>query len=159
MSAGKTTCEKCGEPAIVHITGSDAGPTRHLCLQCAAEEDVAPQRERVLNFVVILIVVGLFILFISVLADSLGFGDIEGFGWKQMIGLVLGVTLVLAGGLMRVPTITVVGLMITGITLLADWLGFGSSEGFGIQQVCGVLFGSALVVVGLTKAGRRTTDL
>ena len=38
----------------------------------------------------ILIGTGVTIIFISLLADSIGMGDYPGFGWKQMIGTAIG---------------------------------------------------------------------
>ena len=150
-------CEVCGAPAIVHFSGGDTvGSFRHYCLQCADEMQAAPKPvDRSLEQALALLVVGSFILGISVLADSLQFGVSAGFGWKQIAGLVLSGVLVLAGALMGVPAVLSVGLLFGGITILADWLGFGSDEGFGFQQMMGVVVGVCIILGGFVYAWTR----
>ncbi len=46
---------------------------------------------------VILIGIGIIVLLISMLADSIGIGGYQGFGWKQAIGLTLGIGIVITG--------------------------------------------------------------
>jgi len=156
MSEAKPYCEVCGEPAIVHISNEDANKAtlRHLCLQCAADEDDVQPREQMLNRAAVLLVVGLFILMISLFADVLAFGRSEGFGWQQQAGLALAAVLVLTAALMRIPTVLVIGLMIGAITVLADWLGLGNTEGFGMQQIAGSLLGLFLIGAGRLVARR-----
>ena len=61
----------------------------------------------------------------------------------------------LHGAAMRVPTVLVIGLIAAGLSLLADWLGFGSHEDFGLQQIFGTMTGLVLVVVGWMVARKR----
>ena len=42
-----------------------------------------------------LIILGVVIIFLSAFADVLGVGEQPGFGWKQALGIVIGVLLVL----------------------------------------------------------------
>jgi hypothetical protein len=44
----------------------------------------------------VLVLVGVLLVIISVLADSIGIG-VPGFGWKQLLGLVVGVVLAATG--------------------------------------------------------------
>jgi hypothetical protein len=44
-----------------------------------------------------LIILGLVIIVLSAFADALGYGQQPGFGWKQTLGVVIGVALVLGG--------------------------------------------------------------
>jgi hypothetical protein len=45
----------------------------------------------------ILLVLGVLFVVVSVAADRLGIGNSMGFGWKQQLGSVIGVILVIAG--------------------------------------------------------------
>ncbi len=48
-----------------------------------------------------LMIVGILIVLISVLADPLGLGRSPGFGWKQGLGVVIGVVVILGGLYLR----------------------------------------------------------
>ncbi|MFN8592261.1 MAG: hypothetical protein U0031_12450 [Thermomicrobiales bacterium] len=54
----------------------------------------------------ILLVLGALVIVASVLADPLNIGGGVGFGWKQLIGVVVGLVLALLGGawLVQPPT-------------------------------------------------------
>ena len=159
MGKKEAICEKCQAPANVHIRDERAGVTtmRHLCLTCVAEEQDtrALRQDRVLNHCAVVISIGLFVLGISLLADVLDFGSHKGFGWKQLTGMGVAGTLVLAGAVVRVPTVLVIGLITGALALLADWSAFGSSPGFGWQQTSGSLAGAALIAIGLIGAHRK----
>ncbi len=99
--------------------------------------------------------VGLMMLVISLLADVLAFGGSEGFGRRQLLGVALAGVMVLIGAAMWVPTLLAVGLIGVVMTILADWLAFGSAEGFGWQQDLGCLVGVCLAFGGLDLARRR----
>ncbi len=45
----------------------------------------------------IVVAVGVILVIMAVLADSLGFGVGRGFGWKQIVGSVVGVLLAVVG--------------------------------------------------------------
>jgi hypothetical protein len=49
----------------------------------------------------ILIGVGVLLVLISALADSLGLGRSPGFGWRQTLGVVLGALVILGGLYLR----------------------------------------------------------
>ena len=150
-------CERCGKPSRVHITDEDAfgNTVTHLCLECAAAEEQRPHaRESELNHAAILTSVGVVVVLLSALADYLGFGSAGEFGWKQNSGIVLAIILMSIAAVMRVPTILVIGLLTGVITALADWTEFGSSPGFGIRQMLGVLLGIVLIALGCV-VGRK----
>lgn len=155
------TCERCGAPAIVHIRldASDPDTVHHLCLNCADAETAEPyhdgQRDPRLVIGALLVVVGLMVLIISVGADFFAFGRGTGFGWKQMAGVVCGAVLLFVGTILRAESVAVVGLIMAGITFLADYLGFGSTPGFGGQQLVGTILGAALTLAGLAIARKR----
>jgi hypothetical protein len=86
-----------------------------------------------------------------VFADALAFGSSAGFGWQQWSGVALAGVLVLAGAIMQIPTILLIGL-IAGGTVLADRLAFGSATGFGWQQRLGSVVGVALIALAWTVA-------
>jgi hypothetical protein len=44
------------------------------------------------------IVVGALLVLVSLFADPLGLGRSPGFGWKQILGVVVGALVILAGG-------------------------------------------------------------
>lgn len=48
-----------------------------------------------------ILVIGIVILVLSVLADALGLGRVEGFGWKQALGAVVGIALIGVGYYLR----------------------------------------------------------
>jgi hypothetical protein len=48
-----------------------------------------------------ILVIGIVILVLSVLADALGLGRVEGFGWKQALGVVVGIALIGVGYYLR----------------------------------------------------------
>ena len=151
-------CERCGLPASVHITNEEgqAVTCRHLCLQCAADEDVViPTRERALNRAVVLIAFGLAVLLLSLLADPLSFGRCEGFGWKQFTGVGIGAVLTVVGAMLQIRVLFLLGLMMAALAVLADWLGFGSAEGFGSHQITGTVLGALLVAFGLCLTFRH----
>lgn len=153
----KAICERCGKPAIVHITNDESGSPgiRHLCLDCAEAQADLPHAEPGLNFSALLISVGLFVLAISVFAEVLGFGSDEGFGWQQLVGLTVAGVLVLSGATIRIPTIVAIGLMIGGITILADYMDIGGKEGFGYKQIIGAALGGLLALAGVLFGRRR----
>ncbi len=49
----------------------------------------------------VVIGVGLLLLLIALFADPLGLGKSAGFGWKQGLGVVIGVVVILAGFYLR----------------------------------------------------------
>ncbi len=147
-------CERCGAPLLIH---AEAGKTSHaapvLCAQCTANgRNHINRRTNNLNRGATLLVAGVYVLLLSALADWLAFGSSEGFGWKQHLGIALAAVVVLSAALMRVPTLFAIGLMIGTLTILADWLGFGNSQGFGLQQMAGSALGIVLVILGLALA-------
>ena len=158
MSFVSPICETCGLPAVVHInSGAYAGPRmRHLCFGCADSEDMSPaSRTRRLNPGAVLAAVGLMMLVISLLADVFAFGSSDGFGWRQLVGVALAGVMILIGAAVWVPTLLAVGLISMVMAIIADWLAFGSAEGFGWQQTLGCLVGLGLAFGGLDLARRQ----
>lgn len=158
MNQSGPCCERCGEPARVHITSEvvQDGGIHHLCLSCADQLDEAVQaRDHSLNHRAVLICVGAFTLVLSLLADYIGIGRSQGFGWKQDAVLAVGLLLAGAGALIRAMTLLVIGGMITAIALVGDWAGLGDDGGFGAKQMTGAALGLAMIIVGITYARIR----
>jgi hypothetical protein len=44
-----------------------------------------------------ILALGVVILLLSILADAIGVGRIEGFGWKQAVGVAVGIVLIVVG--------------------------------------------------------------
>jgi hypothetical protein len=49
----------------------------------------------------VIVALGIVILLLSILADALGLGQVEGFGWKQTLGVLLGIVLIAVGYYLR----------------------------------------------------------
>lgn len=166
MSESQSPCERCGQPAIVHITNEigHEGLIRHFCLKCAdLVDNGSGTRERGLNHGAVLVVVGTFTLLLSLLADYLSMGHAEGFGWKQEVALALGLLLLGAGALIRASTLLVIGGLIALITLLAEWINLAAGqEEFGHKQITGSVIGVLMIAVGIARtrltASSRSTD-
>ena len=157
MPADRRPCDKCGQPALVHIT-SDRGQSaamRHLCLECAAAEDSpASTRGGRLNVAALYLTVGLMILVLSAAADHLRLGLQEGFGVWQITGLAIGGALLLVGALIRAATVLVIGLAACLLTALADSIRLGGNPGFGAEQIIGCVVGGILILRGVFLASR-----
>lgn len=156
MTQVSPPCERCGAPSLVHVSRehSSGVKIRHFCLECAALRDEPAAPTPGLNRAAVLMVTGAFIVSLSLFADYLKFGDREAFGPKQIVGVSLAAVLFGAGVIVRIPTVLMVGLMLGGLTVLADWLAFGSIPGFGWQQITGTCLGLLLVGWGWRLARR-----
>ena len=152
MTVDHAICERCGAEAHVHITSEHTGATgiRHLCFACVElERAVRKRRKRAFNLGAVFMVLGGLSLLLCAFADYLSFGDSQGFGIWQMIGLVVAVVLTGVGAALRIPTVLVLGPCIGLLALLADQLGLGDTPGFGRQQVLGCFFSVLLILLGL----------
>jgi len=160
QSEGRPVCARCGAPAIVHITDLAAGgpKMRHLCRLCAdASGADVPSRSAGGRsaLAAVIIAVGLYVVALSTLADYLEFGRTAGFGSVQRAGLIVAGIILLLGAIAKAPTLLIIG-MVTGVLdLLADWLAFGQSPGFGWQQKTGTALGLLLILIGMAVARFR----
>jgi len=85
------------------------------------------------------------ILLLSVGADHLQIGKEIGFGSYQQLGVAIGIVLLILGAVAQAGTIIAIGAAAVALSILADWIGFGNSPGFGAQQWTGTIFGLALL--------------
>jgi len=141
-------CEQCGAPARIHASDVVKGvPTlRHFCNSCYDDVHVEPwELRRHWSLAAVLACVGAVVLGLSISADWHQLGKFAGFGWQQKIGVVLGGVLLVFGAVARTPTLVVMGLVTACLSLLADWIAFGESEGFGWKQILGAGVGVAFV--------------
>ena len=153
MHRGQFVCEMCGAEIPAGDGARDPGGSR-LCPRCVGLHHPASHGRRGgLNRPAILIATGLITLVISLLADTVAFGRAKGFGWRQLLAAGIAGVFFLCGGILRIPTLVVVGLLAGGLSLLADLLKFGASPGFGVHQVAGCGLGLLLVVLGWRLAG------
>ena len=53
-----------------------------------------------MNIAVVILVLGILLVVVSLLADTLGIGT-AGMGWKQITGAVVGVIVAIIGGVLR----------------------------------------------------------
>lgn len=146
-------CDRCGG---AFAENGGARELTRLCPACRSIGSHVDNSEKGLGSAAVFIVVGCYVLALSLLADWLRFGSDSGFGWQQLAGVFLGGVLVVTGGITRVAAILVIGLLILCVTLLADWLAFGDSEGFGWQQGVGCAVGLILILVGIMCSRTRS---
>jgi heme exporter protein D len=149
-SSPRPVCDMCGAPAITHISNIVHGELqmRHLCAACTDALDAAPVSGYRRGQGSILILMGAFVTVLSLFADFFAFGRSAGFGWRQMLGMVLAGLIFLLGAVVRVPALIITGAAMGMLTLLADWLAFGSHPGFGWQQKIGTAIGLAMILAG-----------
>lgn len=156
---GRPRCDVCGEPAYTHISNMVGGQLqmRHLCDACTDlhNAQLVPGQRRSEGSILILI--GLFVITLSILADWCAFGSSAGFGWRQAAGVGLAALMFLLGAVIRVPGLIITGVLAGLLALLADWLGFGNTPGFGWQQRIGTVLGLAMLLAGLivTRSTRK----
>ncbi len=146
------TCEACGAPATIHISDMKDGVAtiQHMCAACVdTTEHNRDSRRRCRGNAALIIVVGAMITLISVLADWLRFGSGEGFGSQQRQGVFIGAVLLMFGAVVRARTLFVAAAAAAILSLLADWLAFGSNAGFGRQQIIGCSLGISLITIGI----------
>lgn len=151
-------CERCGAPANIHTSNVVGGAPvmRHFCHDCYEAAGVDdPRLPRHWGEAAVVGAVGLVVLTLSLFADWFKFGDVAGFGWQQAAGVLLGALLVFLGALARAATLLMIGVMTGLLSLLADWLAFGSAEGFGWQQMLGTGLGVVLLVLALVVSRIR----
>jgi len=152
MSADtKRACNCCGE---YFDESTDA---RHPTCPACRQKYGDATRPNVASAAVML-VVGSYTLLLSLTADWLSIGINVGFGWRQWMGLLLAFVLVISGALTRVTAILVMGLLIGGVTILADVLKLGDSSGFGWQQIAGAVIGLIMIGLGVVRGRRRRLD-
>ncbi|MCC7292203.1 MAG: hypothetical protein IT449_09110 [Phycisphaerales bacterium] len=163
MIGEKPTCEQCGQLARVHISDQVPGKgkvMRHLCLPCAERtQQDAPLVETAaappLSEAAVFLATGAFVTTLSASADYVRLGEQPGFGWYQIAAIFISIVLFLAGVVMRATSITLIALLMGGLTLFADWIKVGHVEGFGWHQRIGTATGVALMLWGLWLARRR----
>ena len=152
-------CDECAAAAIVHISDIVDGSAvmHHYCRLCADDAEVHRFVTGEYSGIAALpIVVGGFLLTLSLFADRLAFGSSEGFGSLQWTGVVLAGIIMLLGAVARAPIFVMIGLIAGILATLADWLAFGSAQGFGWQQILGCAAGALLIATGIAVARIRT---
>ena len=144
-------CNCCGE-----YFDDSADARSSTCPACRQTYGQSP-RPNVASAAVML-VVGSYTLLLSLFADWLGIGSKPGFGWQQWLGMLLAFVLVISGAVTRVTAILVMGLLIGGVTILADVLLLGDSSGFGWQQIAGSVVGAIMIGLGVVRGRRRLSN-
>lgn len=144
-------CNCCGE---YFEEAADARSS--TCPACRQKYGHSP-RPNVASAAVML-VVGTYTLVLSLFADWLSIGSKDGFGWRQWLGMLLAFVLVISGALTRVTAILVMGLLIGGVTILADVLKLGDSSGFGWQQIAGSMVGLVMIGLGVVRGRQRHSE-
>ena len=158
MKNNNDVCEICGEPTRVRILEGyiDGKPMlRHFCFRCADEAHVKMQvmagehSGRRMSIGGLLIFAGLFVGAIGVLGDYLGIEGHSGLGWYQQTGIALGALLIVVGSLFRVDTMAEAGVLVFGLSLLADVFGLRGAAGIGWKQQLATLAGVAMALTGI----------
>lgn len=151
MGSDPHKCEICGAEARIHVSNDPGAPGRvaHYCLECAEADDlqnVLGRRSR--NRSAVVMSLGLFVLLVSLVADSLNLGSEEGAGFRYVVILAVCSTLIGVGALTRTATVLIMGLAFTCVALLADLLSLGDAPGFGMQQRVGAAIGILIILGG-----------
>src|SRR5512138_3405227 len=118
MAQIKPPCEKCNQPSSVHISSGPGHPwsVRHLCLACAEQEDrVTWRKDQPLNRAAVYVVIGALIFVLAAAADELRFGHADGFGYRQMIGVLAAGAIFTIGALTRTATLMAIGGFVAGV--------------------------------------------
>lgn len=96
-----------------------------------------------------MVAIGLFLLTLSILADWLRLGHARGFGSWQIAAILLAVVVISSGSMIRISSLSVLGLCVLILTLAADFLGLDGKNGFGIHQTAGLILACVLIALGI----------
>jgi len=159
MTRTEAACERCGAPANVHASEviDGASVIRHFCNDCYDSVHIEPpDRRRRWGEAAVLASVGLVVLALSISADWHRLGKFAGFGWQQKVGVVLGGVVIVFGAVARSPLLLIMGMVTMLLSLMADWLAFGESAGFGWKQMLGTALGVALLLAAYFMTRTKT---
>jgi hypothetical protein len=165
-SLGEPLCEKCGEPYRVRILkGYKSGKPMigHYCFGCS--DRIVEERSGLtdmtglkhpLDLSTLTIFFGVLISFVGLFSDYMGLWEIERFSILQRIIIGSGAVFVVMGGLFRIDMMIVVGGVLLGVSGLADTVGISGIGGIGWKQQTAILFGMAVIVIGIWQRWRKT---
>lgn len=144
-------CECCGAPAKVHVMHEIGSPgsAHHFCMRCAEGCDDNLTQSDSLNHSAVLVVIGFFLLTTSILADWLQLGHRHGFGAWQVASMMLAVVVISSGALVRISSLSVLGLCLLLVTLAADYLGLDGRTGFGVRQTTVLVIACITIATGV----------
>lgn len=162
-------CARCAHAARVSVlTGYRKGEPQieHFCLECVdtARRTLSDRSldERVSS--------GLPLVFFGALCGLLAFisdhvpgfaGEHPGVGSLQMLGLVLGVTALVLGAMLRIDPVAMSGAIVVALAISADFMTLGRAPGLGWKQgvliaaSCGVMLLGVLRQLGHASLSRR----
>lgn len=151
-------CEKCGAVANIHTSDFVGGTAtvRHFCQDCFGDEKPPSAYSHRRGEAAIVAAVGLIVLLMSVAADYLRFGKEVGFGSHQQLGVIIGIILLILGAVARAGSIITIGASAVALSVVADWVGFGSSPGFGAQQLLGTVLGVGMLLSAFKLSRMRS---
>ncbi len=111
---------------------------------------------------IVLLVVGVVLMFVSLMADRLGIGGAPVFGYWQSLGSVAGGFVVAAGFYLASDNRKLTGILLLAggvilfvVSLIADKIGLGASASFGYDQIIGVVAGIVAAAVGFVLFSRK----
>lgn len=150
-------CDACGSSATVSMLDGYANGLprmRHFCAICdqrnCEAEQAAAQAPRMSETLGNLLIVGGAVLgFLAAAADTVSLRPTGGFGFWQQTGSLICVAFVALGTVLRIGTLSIIGLLGLGVSLLADVIGPVGEAGLGWKQEAAILFAAMFVVAGL----------
>lgn len=126
---------------------------RHFCLHCADQaRSRAPAglvAESHLNVASWLLAAGFVLAALAISADQLGLQGHYGFGWRQRVGVALGVVGLAAATLVRSNVLALANLSVIALAALVDVLHIGGSAGPGWKQQALALLATAMLGWGV----------
>jgi hypothetical protein len=86
---------------------------------------------------------------IAVAADYLDISGRSGFGWRQILGTEIGALCLVLGAFLRIGLLSLLGVVLFCVSLGADYLAVGHSQGTGWREVAAEITAVILVGAGL----------
>jgi hypothetical protein len=127
---------------------------QHYCLEHADREEPAPPIVQPI-LPGLMVRGGALLGLVAVAADYLDIAGKEGFGWKQFLGSELGALCLVLGAFLRIGLLALVGVVLFAISVGADYLAVGHSQGTGWREVVTEVTAVLLVGIGLLLQYRR----
>lgn len=129
---------------LVGYTG--ASPVyQHYCLEHADREEAEPPLVQPV-IPSLMIRSGALLGLIAVAADYLDIAGKSGFGWKQLLGSELGALCLVLGAFLRIGLLALMGVVLFAVSVGADYLAMGHSQGAGWREVATEI--TAVILVG-----------
>lgn len=166
-------CDGCGDLVSVCVLEgyvNGAPQYRRFCSECDSRwiadtqrARTAPEHTWLSACATVCMMLGAFLGLAAILADEVVLRPEGGFGFWQQSGVALGLFVVALGGLLRLDSVSLTGLLMFALSLSVDLLGpMGGFSGGRYQRLAGLtgavlLALSMLIRAQVVREGRRTT--